>query len=459
MSRRSAGLLALCLLAFASRPAGAQLRAGAPASVPVQSLNGVPYVSAGDLARLLDGTQFGRADLRKRVVRVQSHRLTFTIDVPIALIDDRTVRLDAPVRSFAGEVQIPVSFLGLLPRDSTSARLFYDVVAGRVRVAPPGGWIGAPRISVAGDVTTVTLAAERAAEAEITGRSRQHFRLRVPGTPGEQGRDSIPQGALVRPLRASGSGGSVELEFAVAPEAAGYRLAVAPGPAITLTFARSGSGLERFAAPSAPGPRLLRTVVIDPGHGGADTGVRAGETAEKDLALTLARVLGAELERRGVRVLLTRDDDRSPSLVERAEAANRAHADAVISLHFDGFAGSRAHGATVWCPPASEPEGGSGTRVASLTPWRDVALAHAAESRSLADALADALEQRGFGPRRVRERMPLALLGVQAPGVMVECATLTSPDDLARVTAPGGLRDLALAIAEGLGAYQRHDEP
>jgi N-acetylmuramoyl-L-alanine amidase len=98
----------------------------------------------------------------------------------------------------------------------------------------------------------------------------------------------------------------------------------------------------------------LKTIVLDPGHGGDDPGVIAGSAVEKDLALALARLLRPELERRlGARVLLTRDQDRDLSAEARAEFANRIHADLVLSLHFDGFPDARARGATGYCAPAT----------------------------------------------------------------------------------------------------------
>ena len=89
--------------------------------------------------------------------------------------------------------------------------------------------------------------------------------------------------------------------------------------------------------------------------------------------------------------------------------------------------------------------------------WRDVAARHAVESRALADAVTAAFEERGLGPARVRERLPVPLLGVNAPGILLECATLTSAEDLARVSAPEGLRALASAIADGVLAWGRHE--
>jgi len=57
---------------------------------------------------------------------------------------------------------------------------------------------------------------------------------------------------------------------------------------------------------------------------------------------------------------------------------------------------------------------------------RDVALRHAVPSRALAEVLRARLELAGQGPVRIRERLPVPLLGVNAPGVVLELATLTS---------------------------------
>ena len=93
----------------------------------------------------------------------------------------------------------------------------------------------------------------------------------------------------------------------------------------------------------------------------------------------------------------------------------------------------------------------------TLTPWRDVALARAVESRGLAESLTAAIEHRGLGPANVRERLPLALVGVLSPGVLLECGTLSNPGERARLLSPDGLRQLAGAIAEGVLAWQRNE--
>jgi N-acetylmuramoyl-L-alanine amidase len=93
----------------------------------------------------------------------------------------------------------------------------------------------------------------------------------------------------------------------------------------------------------------------------------------------------------------------------------------------------------------------------AVLPWSEVATRHAVESRALGEAVLSVLELRGCGPTRLRERLAYDLLGVNAPGLLLECATLTSPVDRARVTRPHGLDALASAIADGIVAYQRNE--
>jgi N-acetylmuramoyl-L-alanine amidase len=301
----------------------------------------------------------------------------------------------------------------------------------------------------------------------VVTRARDHFRLRFGGVFVGTLPDSFPPGALVRSMRPIAAAGGSAFELAVDPAAVGYRLdRDLDARRVTLELSRTADRqLESFAPQDPPGERRVRLVVIDPGHGGTDAGVVAGPVAEKDLTLALARRLKAQIERRGIRVVLTREDDRDVAPEARAELANRLDADLVIGLHFDGYVNPRARGATAFCPPATfeaPPGGAEGTMERASTrlvllPWRDVAIRHAVQSRALAEAVLSALELRGLGPTRLREQLPYDLLGVNAPGILLECSTLTSAADRDRVTQDAGLEQLAATVADGLTAYQRND--
>ncbi|MEO6717282.1 MAG: N-acetylmuramoyl-L-alanine amidase [Novosphingobium sp.] len=90
-------------------------------------------------------------------------------------------------------------------------------------------------------------------------------------------------------------------------------------------------------------------VVIDAGHGGHDPGAGTGQIKEKTLALALARALRDELLRGGgIRVALTRSDDRYLLLPERSGIARRLGADLFLSIHADSTERNEASGATVY---------------------------------------------------------------------------------------------------------------
>jgi N-acetylmuramoyl-L-alanine amidase len=486
----AAGLAAAALLAGArpgsSQPAAARAaedsvpalraRARVPAglgvaAIPVSRVDGVEVVGANDLARLLGAARSWNADVRKLVLHSNEHRLIFTDGNPFVIADDRTLRLDHAVFSRGGELQIPVELARALPDDSGWPRLGHDERGGELRAAPAAGYVGSPSVDAHPGTTELLIPTEHPELARVVGRGRARFRLRLRGAFTGTLPDSLPDGGLLRDLSVSASPSGITFELAVDPAASGWRLARArEGDAVSLLLVRGSDGLEPFAPEPPPGARSLRTVVLDPGHGGIDTGVQSDGVLEKTLTLDLARAVADELRRRaGARVTLTRTDDRDLGHLGRAELANRPGPDVVLSLHFGMSLDPRARGGGAWCAPASVPAavidmpGGPGSAgyragvsgLLELLPWRDAAASHAVESRDLAEDLVAALEHEGFGPMGVRERLPMALVGVTAPGVLLECGTLSNPAERSRLLAPNGLRRLAVAITDGLIAWQR----
>ncbi len=94
---------------------------------------------------------------------------------------------------------------------------------------------------------------------------------------------------------------------------------------------------ERRRARVANGPRPVRTIVLDPGHGGVETGAQYEDLKESEIALDLAKRVAVGLRARlpDVRVLLTREDDVQVSLPQRTAMANAVGADVFLSIHFN----------------------------------------------------------------------------------------------------------------------------
>lgn len=117
--------------------------------------------------------------------------------------------------------------------------------------------------------------------------------------------------------------------------------------------------LQRY--PYADSGLKGRTVVLDPGHGGSDTGaIGASGLKEKDVTLSIAQDLRGMLEKTGAKVILTRKSDRDVSgtdtsdvreLQARADIANRSKADLFISIHADAFDDPSVGGTTTYFFP------------------------------------------------------------------------------------------------------------
>ena len=120
--------------------------------------------------------------------------------------------------------------------------------------------------------------------------------------------------------------------------------AAAVVPASSSSSAKVSSSSTKVAAAAAPvtatkpknetaGTREVKTIVIDPGHGGKDTGAQGKNSNEKDIVLAVGKLLKKELEKEGFKVKMTRDKDVFIELGERANLANQWDGDLFISLH------------------------------------------------------------------------------------------------------------------------------
>ncbi len=117
-----------------------------------------------------------------------------------------------------------------------------------------------------------------------------------------------------------------------------------PGP-------RSPNPIGLPPSPVVLVPGLVgKVVVVDPGHGGRDTGARdefrTGQVFEKDITLAIGCRLRDVLQQEGATVLMTRDDDTLPAVMARPQFANDHHADYFVSIHCDSSGGQNSHAGT-----------------------------------------------------------------------------------------------------------------
>lgn len=90
-------------------------------------------------------------------------------------------------------------------------------------------------------------------------------------------------------------------------------------------------------------------VFIDPGHGGNDSGALGNSLKEKDITLSVAKLVELELKQQCVEVLLSRQNDTTMSLSERTNKANNWNADCLVSIHCNDAENKSAQGIETFC--------------------------------------------------------------------------------------------------------------
>jgi N-acetylmuramoyl-L-alanine amidase len=247
---------------------------------------------------------------------------------------------------------------------------------------------------------------------------------------------------------------------------------------VPLDGAGQGIDLPPVAGPDDPSRPL---VVIDAGHGGRDPGAigidaRGRKVSEKDITLAIALRLREELLRRGgIRVALTRADDRILPLPHRPEIARLLEADLFISIHADS-AGERADvsGASIYTlsdKASSEAAARFAARENDADRLNGITIeGTSAEVSAILVELSqqrtqeDALEFSGLVLREGERRLPfhpqprrsaaLAVLRApDVPSVLFESGFVTNLTDRARLTTAEGRAQYAGVLAQAIQVY------
>jgi len=213
-----------------------------------------------------------------------------------------------------------------------------------------------------------------------------------------------------------------------------------------------------IAPPRNIANRPVRTIVLDPGHGGRDPGNQEGKRQEKQFTLSFAREVAELLVKAGFKVSLTRNSDSTLDLPVRADLARRRGADLFLCLHFnsaDGPGGSTAKGTETYCMTpvraSSTNARGEGAGAGAYPGNR-----FDAKNMLLAFQIQKMLTEKiGLEDRGVKRARFQVLRDAEMPAVLIEAAFMTNPSDARRIYDPVLRRPVAQAIVDGVLAYKK----
>lgn len=454
---------------------------GRDLQVPVAINPAGPMFGLGPMIQALGGEFVEDPAGESATLRVGETDIVIGIGSSVITVGDNIVSLSQPVVRAEGGIQVPLELLQKTWGDLQGYSFEWRPQETRLVIARRG----AREIGVAVDVvhlqgmTTVVLQFSEppryrldqqsgAVEVQMLG-----DRLSQPAQP-PQVRDPLVQ------------------NVGIAPEL--IRVQMAPGLAVEsytlenpfrLVFdIHQPSTVAIEGGPTLPPREVrsgIRTIVIDPGHGGSETGaIGPSGIAEKELTLTLARDLAGRLQQRlGVRVLLTRSDDSTLPLDTRPAIANQNKADLFISLHLNSSLGTGARGAETYflSPQASDARAARSAeaenRVAPATPgapgsteqqtledlqvilWDLAQSHHMAQSQRFANLvqseLNTALQLRDRGVKQAPFRV---LVGADMPAVLVELGFLSNPEEEAKLQDAAHRGELVEALVRAVTRYK-----
>ncbi|MCL1821119.1 MAG: N-acetylmuramoyl-L-alanine amidase, partial [Oscillospiraceae bacterium] len=239
---------------------------------------------------------------------------------------------------------------------------------------------------------------------------------------------TLPSGSVITDIKSEVKSGSAVYTMTVGDRFDGYYLTSDNGTLI----------LNLKRRPKTQGgdkPLAGIHILLDPGHGGTDTGAigpLGAALAEKHMNLALAHKMKAVLEAQGAEVSLTRTGDTSPTLTDRLEISRRLRPDLFLSLHTDSVAEStdsaNIRGATTF--------------------YRNNA------GKGFSDLLIDTLKTNElYGKRASRQSNFFVIRPTWTPSVLVETGFICNVGDFSRLSSEDEQYKIAALMAEAIAKY------
>jgi N-acetylmuramoyl-L-alanine amidase len=462
---------ALRVLVIASFVLGAAgtVRAG----VPTINYDGRAYVELGRIADALRAKVETTPDGVRTQLRGSGHVVTFTRNWARIVVDGKAVVLDAPVRVKGASWLVPADFL-----DSVMPGL---AAAPAAPAAAPRAVVEATlseiRVRSYPSFTRVVVESSAPVSYRMETPPGSEVRVRLGGLKAAPRTEAVGDG-LVGEVRLERQGAETVLRVVFQGSAGEAKAStLADPPRLVFDFLRPADQSEPAPRGEAMGP--LRTIVLDAGHGGGDSGaVGPAGLMEKELVLDVTRRVARLLEDRlDVKVLLSRDADHFIPLRDRTSFANRRRADLFVSIHANAHRESASEGVETYFL-SSEATDSEARQVAAEenaagqpeTPaargradavrmilWDLAQSEFQLESSRLAEIVQDSMTQSLRIPNRgVKQAGFYVLGGAAMPAILIEIGFVTNPKEERRLKESRYRDEIARAIAGALTEYKRH---
>ena len=464
-------------------------------TLPAVEVQGHQMVGLDDLASLFQLQVREDPAARAITATYKNQTIVLTPDQSLVSSSGRLVSLPAPLTRRGNRWLVPVEFISRALAPVYDVRLDFRPAARLLVI----GDLRVPRVTAQYDDSPaslrVTLEITPRATATVT-QEQGRLLVRIDADALDASLPPPPQQQLLAGIRAT-EPNTIQLDLGQRFSTFRASPPVSSGAAAVVTVELLAAGADTSVAapvapvaptaPIAPSADLpvfsgatrptIRTIVIDPGHGGEESGVKGpGGALEKDVTLAIARRVKGVIEGRlGMRVLLTREQGARVDADGRAAIANNNKADLFISLHANGSPRPAVRGAVIYtlsldrvgedarrqsqADRAVLPLFGGGSREVALVEWELAQAAHLDGSNAFAGIVDQKLRTTAGLPSVALQRAPMRnLAGTNMPAVLIEMGYLSNPEEERLLTSGDFQNGLAVALTEAVAAFRDHVE-
>lgn len=447
--------------------------------VKADVMNRTVYLPIRDIITHIGLAYTDSLALETLTIRSGNRQLVVTKNSALISYNGQIILLPSPILREDNRWLAPVEFLTMGLSRMTGTEFHYRPGAMRIYA----GNFEVPELEMnaqtLGPITRLTLRCGTPMNLEVKRDDPTKAVLTLGVAPVEPQRERVDhRDRLLRSVSFDDSDGQPKLVLDIAREVADLRITSANENRIFFVdFVRAGEPVT--TAPPAPTPaadpavpatakpdvaavRWLRVIVIDPGHGGMDSGVKTAAGTEKDLTLALARQLRSALQTRlGVTVLLTRDSDIALDNEARSAVANNNQANLFISLHIGYSPDKQNFGSSIFI--MKEGFGGTASQTAGrdqlFLPWYMGHKLHREGSTAAAGILQEELAKLGQGKFPVRQA-PLAILSSAAmPSLLLEVGNLNNSAAAQTLVESGFQSRLVNTVVDAVQRFSESSQP
>jgi N-acetylmuramoyl-L-alanine amidase len=447
------------------------------------------YLSSSVAGGILKASRFWQSRLRRLEMKIGETSFVVTGNTRVVVSGEQESLLPVPVLDHEGDLWLPMVLLTDVMGPRLSERVAWDAETRQLELGSAEYNLTRLRVEQLGRTTAVHVHCSEPLGFRASSPRPGVVELKVYGAQADVGKvGTIGRRGLLRSARCIQYSDHAVVTLVVDDLVGRYRTYTAAGGKDIVVVLEE----EQVAALPPPVPRghesmnieqgpldvtrriAVRTVVVDPGHGGHDAGaVGTRGILEKNVNLGVARELKRYLERESdIRVVLTRDRDTYLDLAERAEIANSAHGDLFISLHCNSWFNDGAHGfETFFLSPAESDydksveaaenaSAGAGAEAGDpddveFIVWELVQNQFISSSSQLAEVVQQhVVEDLSLHDRGVRQAGFRVLVGAYMPAILIEMGFLTHAEEEGRLGSNNFQRRLARSLGEAVLVYR-----